>query len=252
MTDGPSGELAGSPVLDADGVAIGTVRQLYVSDATGRPGWVVIGMDAGEGDGRFAPLAGSEIRGSYLVLGVPGRLVSEAPWPGLDGAGRLPAADAEMLARHYGWTGTQDVQAGDGHGEAGGMTVSEERLRVGTQRVVTGRARLIKYVVTEEVTLTVQVSHEEVRVELDPPPPPDDQPAAGTDAEPAAPAADTGDSGEPWMVLHAERPVVQLESVPVERVRLRVETVTGQQEITGQVRKERIDTPEVEATPPAP
>ncbi len=251
MTDGPSGDLAGSPVLDADGVAIGTVRQLYISDATGQPGWVVIGMDAGEGGDRFAPLAGSQIRGSYLVLGVPGRLVSEAPWPGLDGAGRLPAAGAEMLARHYGWTGTQD-DPGGGHGEAGGMTVSEERLQVGTQRVVTGRARLIRYVVTEEVTLTVQVSHEEVRVELEPPPAPGDEPAASIDPEPADPAADTRDRAEPWMILHAERPVVQLESVPVERVRLRVETVTGQQEITGQVRKERIDTPEVEATPPAP
>ena len=132
------------------------------------------------------------------------------------------------------------------------MIVSEERLRVGTQRVVTGRARLVKYVVTEEVTLTVQVSHEEVRVELEPPPAPGGQPAASMDADPATPAAETGDRGEPWMILHAERPVVQLESVPVERVRLRVETVTGQQEITGQIRKERIDAPEVEAAPPAP
>ena len=132
------------------------------------------------------------------------------------------------------------------------MTVSEERLRVGTQRVVTGRARLVKYVVTEEVTLTVQVSHEEVRVELEPAPGPASQPAASMNAEPATPAAETGARGEPWMILHAERPVVQLESVPVERVRLRVEMVTGQQEISGQVRKERIDAPEVEAAPPAP
>src|SRR4028119_2379966 len=48
------------------------------------------------------------------------------------------------------------------------MTRSEEHLQVGTQRVEAGRARLRKYVVTENVTQTVPVSHEEVRVEREP------------------------------------------------------------------------------------
>jgi len=42
-------------------------------------------------------------------------------------------------------------------------------------------------------------------------------------------------------VLHAERPVVHKETVPVERVRLRTETVTGEQQVSEQVRKEQID-----------
>ena len=44
------------------------------------------------------------------------------------------------------------------------MTISEERVRVGTATRETGRARLRKYVVTENVTETVPVSHEEVRI----------------------------------------------------------------------------------------
>jgi len=43
------------------------------------------------------------------------------------------------------------------------MTRSEERLNVGTQQVEAGRGRLRKYVVTEEQTVNVPVSHEEVR-----------------------------------------------------------------------------------------
>ncbi|MGY1762461.1 PRC and DUF2382 domain-containing protein, partial [Geodermatophilus sp. SYSU D00805] len=48
------------------------------------------------------------------------------------------------------------------------MTRSEERLNVGTRTEEVGRARLRKYVVTENVTETVPVSREEVRVEREP------------------------------------------------------------------------------------
>ena len=43
------------------------------------------------------------------------------------------------------------------------------------------------------------------------------------------------------VVLHAERPVVTTEPVPVERVRLSIETVQSEQEVTGEVRKEQIE-----------
>ena len=39
-------------------------------------------------------------------------------------------------------------------------------------------------------------------------------------------------------MLHEERPVVETEAVPVERVRLGTETVTDEQTVTGDVRKE--------------
>jgi hypothetical protein len=42
------------------------------------------------------------------------------------------------------------------------------------------------------------------------------------------------------IVLHAEKPVVTVEVVPVERVRLRTELVEGQQTVTEQVQRERI------------
>jgi stress response protein YsnF len=43
------------------------------------------------------------------------------------------------------------------------------------------------------------------------------------------------------VVLHEEVPVVSKEARPVERVRVDTETVTGQERVSGDVRKERID-----------
>ncbi len=43
------------------------------------------------------------------------------------------------------------------------------------------------------------------------------------------------------VVLHAERPVVEKEAVPVERVRLDTETVCGEQTVSDEVGKEQIE-----------
>jgi uncharacterized protein (TIGR02271 family) len=112
------------------------------------------------------------------------------------------------------------------------MTRSEEHLQVGTQRVEAGRARLRKYVVTENVTETVPVSREEVRVEREP----------ITEANmPHAMDGPAISEEEHEVTLHAERPVVSKEATPVERVRLDTETVTGQETVSGDVRKEQIE-----------
>ena len=112
------------------------------------------------------------------------------------------------------------------------MTRSEEQLHVGVERREAGRARLRKYVVTENVTKTVPVTHEEVRIEREP----------ITDAN----RGDAYDGPaiseeEHEVVLHAERPVVQKEAVPVERVRLDKEIITEQETVTSDVRKEKIE-----------
>jgi uncharacterized protein (TIGR02271 family) len=113
------------------------------------------------------------------------------------------------------------------------MTRSEERLNVGTQSREAGRARLRKYVTTENVTQTVPVQREEVRVEREP----------ITDANIGAATSGPSISEEEHeVVLHEERPVVEKEAVPVERVRLDTETVTDEVTVSEEVRKEQIDT----------
>jgi uncharacterized protein (TIGR02271 family) len=133
--------------------------------------------------------------------------------------------------------GYDDTRGAVGHDTSGpttdnAMTRSEERLNVGTRSQEAGRARLRKYVVTENVTETVPVSREEVRVEREP----------ITDAN----VGDAMDGPaiseeEHEVVLHEETPVVEKEAVPVERVRLDKETVTDQATVTEDVRKEEIE-----------
>lgn len=112
------------------------------------------------------------------------------------------------------------------------MTRSEEQLHVGTEKVQTGRARLRKYVVTEQQNVTVPVTREEVRVER--------EPITDANVGQAMDGPDISDE-EHEVVLTEERPVVQKETVPVERVRLEKDTVTENENISSDVRKEQIE-----------
>jgi len=87
-------------------------------------------------------------------------------------------------------------------------------------------------VVSENVTETVPVSHEEVRLEREP----------ITDANVGNAMDGPAISEEEHEVtLRAERPVVEKEAVPVERVRLGKETVQDQEQVSAEVRKEQIE-----------
>uniref|UniRef100_UPI000E3C1C16 YsnF/AvaK domain-containing protein n=1 Tax=Streptomyces triticisoli TaxID=2182797 RepID=UPI000E3C1C16 len=125
------------------------------------------------------------------------------------------------------------ARAGDrSRTEDDAMTRSEERMHVGVERREAGRARLRKYVVTEDVEQTVPVRHEEVRVEREP------ITDANRDAALSGPEIS---EAEHEVTLHEERPVVETETVPVERVRLTTEERTEQETVRGKVRKERIE-----------
>ena len=112
------------------------------------------------------------------------------------------------------------------------MTLSEEELRVGKTEREAGRVRLKKYVVEDEVTQTVPVRREEVRVEREP----------ITDANRGDAVDGPAISEEEHeVVLHAEEAVVDKQAVPKERVRLETDVTTDEETVSDTVRKERID-----------
>ncbi|MGW1467180.1 PRC and DUF2382 domain-containing protein [Streptomyces sp. NPDC002308] len=151
---------------------------------------------------------------------------------GMKGTGTHRDTDATAGARPLAGAGARsapDMSKADLAGQEE-LIRSEEQLRVGTEEYESGKARLHKYVVTEEVTRTVPVSHEEVRVVR----------------EPLAPGEKvTGQSAigeqDVEVTLHAERATVRKEAVAVERVRLERDRVTEQKEVSAEVRKEKID-----------
>ena len=117
---------------------------------------------------------------------------------------------------------------------------SEEQLQVGTNRVPSGYARLEKFLVTETKTITVEVTHEEVRLIREP---------LGAGAQHSGRPDQSGT--DRWMQVSREEVVVTKRIVPVERVRLEVYPVTEQRQLTEQVRKEQVDVSGLDhATPP--
>ena len=150
-------------------------------------------------------------------------------------------ADRDQGVREQGVTGQEFADqgvTGVGHDTSGpntddAMTRSEERVKVGTQQVESGRARLKKYVVSEQQTVTVPVTREEVRIEREP------ITEANRGAATDGPALS---EEEHEVVLTEERPVVATETVPVERIRLAKEEVTEQRDVTTDVSHEEIET----------
>jgi uncharacterized protein (TIGR02271 family) len=239
-------------VLSDAGDKIGSIGRVYVDDNSGEPTWVTVKTGLFGSSESFVPLTGASVDGDDVRVVYAKDKIKDAPR--VDDDGEIGPEEENRLYAYYGLDGSTGEYdntfddsarfASEGRTDTTGydtsgpttddaMTRSEEQLRVGTQTREGGRARLRKYVVTENVTQTIPVSREEVRVEREP----------ITDAN--RPAAESGPAiseEEHEVILHEERPVVDKEAVPVERVKLGTETVTEEATVSEEVRKEQIDT----------
>ncbi|NYF16531.1 uncharacterized protein (TIGR02271 family) [Microbacterium sp. AK009] len=247
--------LIGGNVTDTDGHKIGTVGQIYVDPDTGRPNWATVVTGLFGTSESFVPLDRADATADG-ELRVPYSKDEVKDAPRVDTDTDLTDAEEDQLYEYYqvssapaddadtfsgGGIGREDAgayaSASDGYDTSGpttddAMTRSEEQLRVGTERVETGRARLRKYVVTEHETVTVPVTREEVRLER--------EPITDANADDALTGPDISEE-EHEVVLTKERPVIDKETVPVERVRLDTEAVTDTETVDADVRKERIE-----------
>jgi uncharacterized protein (TIGR02271 family) len=256
----------GGNVLSSDGAKIGSIGQIYTDDDNGQPTWVTVKTGLFGISESFVPLEGARIEGDDVVVPYSKDQVKDAPR--VDADAHLEESEEERLYEHYQLGGvrtytdattgrdaeysttagtdryapdTRDTVAHDTSGPTtdDAMTRSEERLNVGTERRAAGRARLRKYDTTENVTQTVPVQREEVRIEREP----------ITDANRGDAMSGPNLSDEEHEItLHEERPVVDKETVPVERVRLNKDTVTDEVTVDEQVRKERIETDGIDET----
>lgn len=225
-------------VVGSDGSEIGKVGQVYTDDDTGQASWVTVKTGWFGTNESFVPLNSATVDGGTIRVPYDKDMIKGAP--NNDAGEPLDEADEQELYSYYGLTSagggdrrtapseTETSPRAEGVGSGEYLTRSEEQLHVGTEKVQTGRARLRKVVVTEQQTVTVPVTREEVRVVREPIAPGDT-----VDATIGEAAADA--------VLTEERVVVSKETVPVEKVRLDTETVTEQQEVTEAVRKEQIE-----------
>jgi hypothetical protein len=174
----------GSTAVGTDG-KLGTVGEVFLDDETGRPEWATVRTGIFGTKEAFVPLADADLSGRDLRVPFDKDKVKNAPH--IDSDGHLSPAEEEELYRYYGLgygnaaapvadttaqgtVGQGTVGQGTvGHDTSGpttddAMTRSEEHLEVGTRQVESGRARLRKHVVTENVTQTVPTAHKELRL----------------------------------------------------------------------------------------
>jgi uncharacterized protein (TIGR02271 family) len=236
----------GATLVDRDGDKVGTIDAIYVDDQTGQPEWALVNTGLFGTKSSFVPLAQASGSGDQVQVPYEKQLVKDAPR--IDTDQHLSEAEEQQLWRHYGLdygagyadtdrAATYEERDTVGRDVSGpttddAMTRSEEELRVGTTQRERGRARLRKYVTTEQQQVTVPVQREEVRVEREP------ITDANLDAATSGPAIS---EEEHEVVLREEEPVVEKRAVPKERVRLDTETVTEERQVADEVRKERIE-----------
>ena len=231
----------GRTLLDRDGSRIGSIDAIYLDDDTGQPEWALVTTGLFGTKASFVPLAQATQTDQDVRVPYDKQLVKDAPR--IDPEGHLSEAEERQLWRHYGLDYDRTTRRrATGHGAVGrdtsgpttddAMTRSEEELRVGTAERERGRVRLRKYVTTEQVQQTVPVQRERVRVEREP------VTDANLDAATSGPELS---EAEHEVILREEEPVVEKRVVPRERVRLDKDTVTGEERVAEQVRKEQIN-----------
>jgi uncharacterized protein (TIGR02271 family) len=242
----------GRQLVDRDGEKVGKIDEVYLETTTNQPEWALVNTGLFGTKSTFVPLRDATATDDEVRVSHEKSHIKDAP--SIDADGELSQREEAALYRHYdldypgensgegladGRT-TRDVEVkgdpareGDASSaDQSAMTRSEEELHVGTSSRETGRARLRKYVETEEVSETVPVRREEVRVER--------EPITDANRDEALAGPDITEA-EHEVVLHEEEPVVEKRTVPKERVRLDTDTVTEEREVSEQVRRERID-----------
>jgi len=262
----------GQDVVGPDGSKIGTLDHIYLDRQTGEPTFGAIKTGLFGTNVSLVPLEGATGGSGSVQLPHDKQKIKDAP--NIDADAELSEAEEQRLYEYYGvgyqgfegedrtrdyYTEDQNREyesrfaAGTGTTDRGvvgddvsgtetdnAMTRSEEELRVGKTQRETGRARLRKYIVSEDVQTTVPVQREEVRIEREP----------ITDANVSAATDGPALSEEEHeVVLHAEQPVVQKDVRPVERVRLDKDTVTEEVQVNETVRKEQIEMADAENSP---
>jgi uncharacterized protein (TIGR02271 family) len=250
-------EVVGADAYGSDGAKIGKIGQVFLDDQTGEPVFATVNTGLFGRAETFVPLAQASVEAGRVDVGFDRETVKEAPNVSPD-SGHLSPEEEQTLYEYYGLTYAPDETYNDtaatpgttyrdesesdaadyqsAPAAEGAMTRSEEQLNVGKRREITGRVRLRKYVVTENVTMTVPVRREKAVLESVPVGESDAD--VDIDSESVAGAPVSGE--QPEIVLREEVPVVETVVRPVERVRLGTEEYTDEETVTGEVRKERI------------
>lgn len=245
----------GRDVYDNAGEKVGSITDIYYDDRTGRPEWMTVSTGWFGSKTQFVPISGTSAHGDDIRVEFDKDLIKDAPAVDVDDA-HLDEQEEQRLYRHYGFDADstdadmvygqrsradegfdyydwRESDRGEDRTAARGddqlsTTRSEEELSVDKTERSAGTARLRKYVVTEDVNMTVPVKKQVARVVR--------EPASG---EVAGRIDDTGPDEE--ITLMEEEVHVDKRAVAKERVGLEVDEVTEQATVNETLRKEKVE-----------
>ena len=235
----------GRTLLDRDSSRIGTIDAIYLDDQTGQPEWALVNTGLFGTRSSFVPLAQAFQSDDDVLVPYDKQLVKDAPR--VDPDQHLSEAEERQLWQHYGLDYDTVDRSASGRDAASrarvgryssgpatddAMTRSEEELWVGTAQRERGRVRLRKYVTTEHVQQVVPVRRERVRLAR--------EPITDANIDAATSGPDISEAEHEVMLLE-EEPVVEKRVVRRARIRLDKDTVTGEEWVTEELRKEQID-----------
>lgn len=232
-------DLSNATAYDANGDKIGSVSDVFINDATGRPDFIEVNTGLFGTGSSLVPLTGHSLREGEIHLPFAKERIQDAP--NVQDPTALSVDEKEAYLRYYGLAEpAAEVAAGTGdrreaHAPADAALIrSEERLNVSKRRRPTERVVLRKYVVEETQTIEVPVRREEYRIEREP----------ITDTSGVGGGEDRVDEESASLVIYEERVKIEKEIVPVERVTLRKEIVRDTATVSEDVAKERIEAEE--------
>lgn len=249
----------GTTVYDSTGEKLGDITDVYYDDTTGQPEWMTVSTGWFGTSEHFVPIAGTRRHDDGFGTEYTKDQIKDAPRIDAD-QDHLDAAEERRLYDHYGldfdatdhqttYGGRERADEGydysdqrrrhdaETHGDTTargdtkarggttGVTRSEEQLSVDKRQRESGRVRLHKYVVTEDVDLKVPVKRQVARIVR--------EPASGTGS--------IGKESDEEIVLSEEEVHVDKQVVAKEKVGVETDTVTGEETVRDTVRKEKVD-----------
>lgn len=227
----------GRDLVASDGSKLGRIEEIYLDTETNEPEWALVHTGLFGTKQTFVPVRNASPDDDRLRVPYDKSKIKDAP--SIEPDGELSRSEEAQLYRHYGlnYSETRSDAPPVGEDISGpetddAMTRSEEELRVGTRERESGRVRLRKYIVTDEVQQTVPVKREEIRV--------DREPITDENRDRAYSGGDLTEE-EHEVTLHTEEPVVEKRTVPKERVRLDKDVEVDESTVSEEVRREEID-----------
>jgi uncharacterized protein (TIGR02271 family) len=237
-------DMIGSTVYDKKKEPIGTLEEFYVDDISKRPTWITVDTSFGK-DVSFVPLANAHQVEDGLQVEVTKDQIKDAPQ--IEAQERIDENQENKIYEYYNQIlgsqsfdnaaqrrdndyGTDNQTSSSQSDDA--MTRSEEELDVQNRTVESGKVRLKKYIVTENVSFDIPVQHEEVRVVQ--------EPITDENIDDAMEGPELKED-QHEVTLHGQQVTVDKKVKPKERIRLDKDTVEDKKHFDETLRKEEFD-----------